>query len=281
MTKEDYPVSQRDRKQAHKALAKLMDVPTPQEANKIRMDLEEAEIPELTKKLERYSRRAEEVLALETDIHQWDAVKALSWVPEAKNASDNESSGERKKLKGHYLMQVKRADEQIVTIRPANDWVNANFMKDVLGHVQSLGVQASEKYDAKGSAIRLKSHERTASEVPSKWIGYCNQTKEQIVLPEEWVKTNVGPQFMTKVKQFKQQGKFIHLPPGDNKNQSQVALPAHLPELKYRQHEGEDTCLLTSLANGLYYCGHRDAANKVTMLKNKVVGKADAWETLC
>ena len=137
MTKEDYPVSQRDRKQAHKALAKLMDVPTPQEANKIRTDLEEAEIPELTKKLERYSRRAEEVLALETDIHQWDAVKALSWVPEAKNASENESSGERKKLKGHYLMQVKRADDQIVTIRPANDWVNANFMKDVLGHVQS------------------------------------------------------------------------------------------------------------------------------------------------
>ena len=89
---------------------------------------------------------------------------------------------------------------------------------------------------------------------------------------------NFSPRFLEQVKKVceRKTTKWINLPPGsDNKHKNALAPIEGAPDIKFRQKEGERTCLSYSFASALHHVGAKQIASEVHSMSKKISEKCD------
>jgi hypothetical protein len=106
------------------------------------------------------------------------------------------------------------------------------------------------KLDKKGKRARIVRPTKTRE---ARWVGYCNETREMVELEEPWVRQNFDENYLAQVmSSTKSTTAFIHVPPGDRRKHQNVG-PMMGPTMKYEQMDGEQTCMLYSMASAMHY----------------------------
>ena len=109
---------------------------------------------------------------------------------------------------------------------------------------------------------------------PAQWYGYSRGNKKAQMLDEDFVIGNFSQEIIADVKKMGIQGdkKFIDVPPGDAKTHE--VFPKYFekgPIMKYRQKEGERTCMVYSFASALHHMGEKQVASEIYGIHKKVI----------
>ena len=135
------------------------------------------------------------------------------------------------------------------------------------------------KIDRKtGNRIKIdyKQVEKDTYVVKEKWLGYCNKTMLVTELEPAFVRKNFSKTLINHVKHMsrKESSKWIVIPPGDDKVHTNVPQDLQTSiQMKYRQNEGERTCLVYSFASALHYAGARQEASELYRKANRIIEK--------
>ena len=113
----------------------------------------------------------------------------------------------------------------------------------------------------------------------AQWFGYCKNSRTNVQLDEAYVLENFSKEIIADVRQMGIMGakKFIPVSPGAPKKHENF--PSHLrkgPKIKYRQKEGEHTCMVYSFASALHYIGEKQYASEIYKMHKKIVNCKDA-----
>ena len=138
-------------------------------------------------------------------------------------------------------------DAPTTNIYPDSGWVEANFKPELLGTAQQVAIDFFEPIKLKGveapehgfinvedQGVQLplddgelnrlryipgRKSKNKKQDIPAKWIGYCNKTKQKVPLDEKYVLDNFTEDIIADVKKIALMGdkKFIDIPPGDAK----------------------------------------------------------------
>ena len=250
---------------------------------------------------------------IEACLHQTAGVTQLAWMP-ADKSDPNAVDPVSHKLLGKYVLKVRRLDEvaddnfddaPTLEIYPDSWWVEQEFDPKILGTAQKFAIDHWESFKLKahepaehgffnvedqGVCLPLENAEvnqlrfiperkKGKTIYPAQWIGICNaQNNKKIYLDEEFVLTNFSREIIADVKRHGMQGdkKFIDVPPGDAKKQDHYL--EHLQKgakMKYRQKEGEHTCLVFSFASALHSIGGKQFASELFGSRKKIVECCD------
>jgi hypothetical protein len=116
--------------------------------------------------------------------------------------------------------------------------------------LMTISTGPAYKLDKKGKRVRLVRPTKTRE---ARWVGYCNETREMVDLEEPWVRQNFDENYLAQVmSSTKSTTAFIHVPPGDRRKHQNVG-PMMGPTMKYEQMDGEQTCMLYSMASAMHY----------------------------
>ena len=154
-------------------------------------------------------------------------------------------------------------DAPTTNIYPDSGWVEANFKPELLGTAQQVAIDFFEPIKVKGEeapehgfinvedqGVQLplddgelnrlryipgRKSKNKKQDIPAKWFGYYNKTKQKVLLDEKYVLDNFTEDIIADVKKIALMGdkKFIDIPPGDAKKQE--IFPANLekgPKMK-------------------------------------------------
>ena len=226
--------------------------------------------------------------ALEADLFQVNSVKEMAWIPDPKYGSEMPGSP-TERLKGQFKLKVLRQDGTIEETTPTTDWVEKRFKKSVLGVVQRVAYERLRVLESntegmlkseRAGFISVENEGVTCSaldkrvinklkylrpkqdrdiELPHKWMGYCNETKEYIELAEEWVCGNFHAPYLQQVICCCGSKKsFVEIPPGDKRQHSNIPNKDNAPKIHYQQKDGEHTCMIYAMASAVHFSGRRD-----------------------
>ena len=130
----------------------------------------------------------------------------------------------------------------------------------------------------KGKEIK---EDREPIVVPHQWNGYCNATKENIRLTEEWVVANFQSGYLKQVMSATGEGTpYILVPPGDCRS-NHPEIENNNPKIKYRQKEGEGTCMSLAMANAVSYLGERQIGHLIFSKSKKCEKNAWSFRQFC
>ena len=143
--------------------------------------------------------------------------------------------------------------------------------------ISNQGVKRLEfALDDDGNRIKLDKSEKEVQWLEERWVGYCRATRKSYTLTTEFVEQNFSAGYIEQVKKLAEKGKrrFIKVPPGSDKRHE--LLPTTIqnaPVMKFRQAEGERTCLSYSFASALHHAGAKQIALEVFCMSNKITEK--------
>jgi hypothetical protein len=117
--------------------------------------------------------------------------------------------------------------------------------------------------DEKGSAIPVKRKKRV---VPAKWYGYSKKTKSIKEVITAWVETNFDKRLLSQIMNASNnKAAFVAVPPGADKKHDKEAskAPAVGATIKYKQKEGERTCMVYGMASVVHFAGAKQLASEI------------------
>jgi len=177
--------------------------------------------------------------------------------------------------------------EAMYHLRVSTDWVETNFLKEVLAIAQRLGYDLAQKYTSgQGkkaetvtgfvSVTNLKVQEEQISQIKylprlktPMWRGLIwlpKQNNKFVYLNDAWLKANVPDTTYNLAKQAAEKGTqgYFRVPAGEWANHNlALDLTSSAPEVYYKQREGESTCVLKSAASALKHLNEVDLANQL------------------
>ena len=137
----DFSATERDFKKAEEKFSQLLQRPTPQGFKTQKQKLKDAETKA---KWVKFYKNVNEYVQIEASIHQYSSVVELGWRP--LNFTQPLRLTKDKKLRGQYILKVKRHDTgDIVSVPAANDWVENNFSHKSLATAQKAFMGYYEK----------------------------------------------------------------------------------------------------------------------------------------
>ena len=129
--------------------------------------------------------------------------------------------------------------------------------------------------DKKGKRVPVK--QRDTKTLPARWLGYCNETKESIALEDLWVTQNFDENFLVQVMSCtRSTHAFIQIPPGDCRTHQSVG-PMNGPKIHYEQKDGEQTCMVYSIASALHYFGYKNIGSCVFNGRKRFIHQNNAF----
>jgi hypothetical protein len=136
------------------------------------------------------------------------------------------------------------------------------------------------KYKTNSQGKQVKAVRRTY-DIPAQWMGYSNNTQENINLKEEWVMTNFPEGFLKQVVSTTGSGKpYVIIPPGDSRSHATDQTPKG-PPIRYLQPTGKRTCMCLAMANAIYYLGHMDLGRTINNAAKRFQDKTDSFRKFC
>ena len=191
-------------------------------------------------------------------------------------------------------------------LHPDSNWVEKNILPKYIVAIQKIAVDyfqritpEGQKYDENGfvdvssqnvtiplntapiNKLKYIPEKRNKDNVVTceeQWFGFCKGTNKKELLPKQYVENNFLEELIADIKNWGSKGdkKYIPIPPGDAK--PRYTFPEHLqkgPEIKYKQEEGQNTCLVFSFASALHHIGAKQAAYELIRKQKKIINKSD------
>ena len=125
-----------------------------------------------------------------------------------------------------------------------------------LKYVPKRSVSSGPIFTTDENGKKVKA-ERKQTIIPHHWHGYCNATNENIKLTDAWVTMNFKNGYLKQVMSATGAGTpYLIVPPGESRTQP-PNLDSAGPINKYRQKNGDMTCMSLALANALHYLGKK------------------------
>jgi hypothetical protein len=158
-----------------------------------------------------------------------------------------------------------------------------NRLKYVKGRTINAGpmYEKDEKgvilLDEKGCGIPCK---RKQKKIAAKWFGYSNKTKKLKQLNTSWVTKNFDKRLLSQIKNISnKKAAFVSIPPGADKKHDDEAskVQAVGPTIKYRQKEGERTCMVYGIASAIHHAGGKQLASEVHQMAKRFEHKMNAF----
>jgi hypothetical protein len=134
--------------------------------------------------------------------------------------------------------------------------------------------------DKKGQRIKVNKEDKTEKWLPERWVGYCNATRKSYTLSTEFVEKNFSPGYIEQTKKVAERGMkhFVNVPPGSDKRHDLLPpICKDTPVVKFRQAEGEQTCLSYSFASALHYAGKRHTASQIFCKSKQIIDKHNTF----
>ena len=137
-------------------------------------------------------------------------------------------------------------------------------------------VEQQYALDEKGQRIKATKEDKTEKWLPEKWVGYCRATRKSYTLSTEFVEKNFSPGYIKQTKKVAERGMkhFVNVPPGSDKRHDLLPpICKDTPLIRFRQAEGEQTCLSYSFASALHYFGAKQIASEIFLMSSKIIEK--------
>ena len=253
-------------------------------------------------------------------MHNVGGVASICWIPADVN-HPSKKDPVTGKLRGKYVFKVRALDRMVnndyascptFEVHPDMWWVEENVQAQYLATAQRIACDMSEwiqpegqKYDEQGfvdvSCLNLvipidndpvnklkyippKLDKDNNEKAAEQWYGYCNSANKKVPLDTLYINTHFEKGLIEDIKRFGVKGshKWIDIPPGEARPRS--GFPEHLekgPLVKYRQEEGQNTCLVYSFASALDHIGAKQAAFVLYRKSQKIINRIDTVARFC
>ena len=131
--------------------------------------------------------------------------------------------------------------------------------------------------DNKGCGIPI---ERQQKKIVAKWFGYSNKTKKLKQLVTAWVNKNFDKRLLSQIKNISnKKAAFVSIPPGADKKHDDETLEVQAvgPTIKYRQKEGERTCMVYGIASAIHHTGGKQLTSEIHQMAKRFEHKMNAF----